>query len=133
SDEWIGTVDGSGAPYIVNFIHGPLGLDPSSVTVVGDNIQWTYNLTVPAGQTTQLAYLTILATTQASAIASANALVASNGFGDQAAVFLSQSQEPSLANFVFQNSETWIGANGNWTDSQWSNAPPAYPDSQVNA
>jgi len=133
-DQWIGTVDGAGAPAIINYIHGPLGIEPSSVSVVGDNIQWTYNLTVPAGQTTQLAYFTILAATKAAAIASAKALVTSNGFGDQAAAFLSESQMQSLANFVFQNTETWnVATSGNWTDSDWSNAPPAYPNGQVNA
>jgi len=133
-DQWIGTVDGAGAPAIINYIHGPFGLEPSSVIVVGDNIQWTYNLTVAAGQTTQLAYFTILATTQAAAVASANALVTRSGFGNQAAVFLSQNDVQSLANFVFQNTETWIGSgNGNWADSQWSNSPPAYPNGLVDA
>ena len=133
-DQWIGTVDGAGGPAIINYIHGPFGLEPSSVSVVRDNIQWTYSLTVPAGQTTQLAYYTILATTQASAVASANVLVTSSGFGGHAAAFLGQAVVQSLANFVFQHTASWNGStDGNWTDSQWSNAPPAYPNSLVDA
>ena len=132
-DQWIGTIDGNG-PAIINYIHGPFGLQPSSVSVVGDNIQWTYNLTVAAGQTTQLAYFTILAATQAAAVASANALVTNSGFGGQAAAFLSPTVVQSLNNFVFQKTETWSGSTGgNWTASQWSNAPPAYPNSLVDA
>jgi autotransporter-associated beta strand protein len=132
-DQWIGTVDGGG-PAIINYIHGPFGLQPSSVSVVGDNIQWTYNLTVPAGQTAQLAYFTILASTQAVAVASANALVTNSGFGGQAAAIPIQGETQSLANFVFQDTEIWTGSTaGNWTDSQWSNAPPAYPNSLVGA
>jgi hypothetical protein len=100
NDEWIGT-DGNGTPAIVTCIHGPLGLRPNSVAVTGCNISWSYSLTVPAGQTVDLAYLTVVAPTQTAAVAAANALVTPGGFGGQAAAYLSQSQLSSLLNFVF--------------------------------
>ena len=101
NDQWIGTDDGAGTPAIIHYIHGPLGLKPGSVSLVGDNIQWTYNLTVPAGQTVRLAYLTILSTTRAGAVAAADALASVYGFGGQAAAFLTPDELSSLGNFVF--------------------------------
>jgi hypothetical protein len=104
NDQWIGTddaTDGGGTPAIIHYIHGPAGLQPASVSVIGDNIEWTYNLTVPAGQTVRLAYFTIVNTTRAGAIAAANALVSPAGFGGQAGAFLSSTEVASLANFLF--------------------------------
>ena len=103
NDQWIGTddADGTGTPAIIHYIHGPLGLKPGSVSLVGDNIQWTYNLTVPAGQTVRLAYLTIVSTTRAVAVAAADTLVSVYGFGGQAAAFLTPDELSSLGNFVF--------------------------------
>ena len=100
-DAWIGTddADGAGTPAVIHYIHGFSGLQPDSVSVVGDNIQWTYNLTVPAGQTVRLAYFTILGITRAQAVAAANTLVTGSGFGGQAAAFLSTAERQSLANF----------------------------------
>ena len=107
NDQWIGTddaSDGSGTPAVIHFIHGPASLfQPLSVSVVGDNIEWTYNLTVPAGQTVRLGYFTIVASTRAAAIAAANALVTPTGFGGQAAAFLSRTEISSLGNFVSTN------------------------------
>ena len=83
NDLWIGTddaSDGSGTPAVIHYIHGSAGLQPTSVNVIGDNITWTYSLTVPAGQTVRLAYFTIVATTRAAAISAANALVTPGGF-----------------------------------------------------
>ena len=58
TDQWIGTDDGAGGPAIIDYIHGPLGLQPTLVVRTGDNIEWTYSLTVPAGRTVRLATLT---------------------------------------------------------------------------
>jgi hypothetical protein len=99
-DRWVGT-DGNGTPAVIHFIHGPGGLKPSSVGLTGDNIQWTYNLTVPAGQTVQLAYFTIVGSSTAEAVAAADALVTRAGFGGQATAFLSSSDAAALANFQF--------------------------------
>ena len=44
---------------MIHYIRGPAGLQPTSVAVTGSNISWTYNITVPAGQTVTLAYFTI--------------------------------------------------------------------------
>ena len=101
ADQWIGTddADGAGSPAIIHYVCGPLGLRPTSVVCTDDNVEWTYTITVPAGQTAQLAYFTIVSPTRAGAIAAANALVTSNGFGGQAAAFLSQAELESLLNF----------------------------------
>jgi hypothetical protein len=104
ADQWIGTddnLDGGGTPAVIHYIHGPLGLQPSSVTLTGDNIQWTYNLTVPAGQTVRLAYFTIVAATEVAATSEANALVAGSWFGGQADAYLTTNESSSLANFRF--------------------------------
>lgn len=102
-DQWIGTDDGNGngTPAIVHYIHGPAGLEPTSVIITGDNIEWTYQLTVSAGQTARLAHFTILAQYRADAIAAANAIVTLSGFGGQATAFLTQDELDSLANFGF--------------------------------
>ena len=82
--QWIGT-DGNGTPAIITYIDGPLSLQPTAVSLNGGDLQWTFNITVAAGQTVNLAYFTIVApTTPAAAIAAANVLVGSSGFGGQA-------------------------------------------------
>jgi hypothetical protein len=103
SDQWIGTDDGdgTGTPAIIHYIHGPAGLQPTAVEVIEDNIYWTYDITVPAGETLRLANYTILHDTRAGAIAAANALVTPGGFAGQAAAFLDAGELASLANFAF--------------------------------
>ena len=105
TDQWIGTddADGTGSPAVIHYIHGRSGLQPTSVIRTGDNIEWTYNLTVPAGQTIRLAHYTILATTRSQAEAGAAALVTGGGFGGQAAAFLSTDEANSLGNFQFNH------------------------------
>jgi autotransporter-associated beta strand protein len=106
TDQWVGT-DGAGAtgaPAILHYIHGLAGLVPTTVSIdgdQGDNIQWTYEITVPAGETVRLVHFTILAETRAAAEAAAATLVTSSGFGGQAAVFLTQDEQDSVINFAF--------------------------------
>jgi autotransporter-associated beta strand protein len=135
-DQWIGTDDANGTdtPAIIHYIHGPQSLQPVSVDVTDDNIQWTYNLTVPAGQTVRLAYFTIVATTREVATAAANVLVTADGFGGQAAEFLGTPELLSLANFVSPHTMAWNApADGNWAGSNWNGYPPAYPNSLIDA
>jgi hypothetical protein len=108
TDLWFGTDDGdgTGTPAIIHLLHGPFGLQPSSVNVIEDNVEWTYDLTVPAGETKRLAYFTVLGTTRAEAIAAANALVTPSGFGGEAAAFLTTEGLASLANFEFNSAPT---------------------------
>ena len=108
TDQWIGTddADGSGRAAVIHYVHGPSGLQPASVQVVGDNIEWTYNLTVPANSTVRLGTFTILDTTRAGAEADAAVLVTSGGFGGQAAAFLTAGELSSLANFQFNANPT---------------------------
>ena len=103
TDWWFGTDDGdgNGTPAIIHLLHGPGGLIPASVNVFEDNVEWTYNLTVGAGETKRLAQFTVLGTTRAQAIAAANALVTNTGFGGEAATFLTAGELSSLANFQF--------------------------------
>lgn len=113
TDQWIGTddADGSGTPAIIHYIHGPAGLQPTSVSVIGDNITWTYNITVAPGQTLDLASYTILGTTRAAAIAAAKALVATDGnLTGQAGAFLSSIQRQSQANFLTVNHQPVLTA-----------------------
>ena len=40
NDQWIGT-DGNGTPAIITYLDGPLSLRPASVSLNGDDLQWT--------------------------------------------------------------------------------------------
>lgn len=116
TDQWIGTDDGtngSGTPATIHYIYGPGGIHPTTVSIDGDvvngirdNLVWTYDLTVPAGQTVRLGYFSIVATTQAAATAAANTLVTATGPGGQAAAFLTPSELDSLVNFDWQSVDT---------------------------
>jgi hypothetical protein len=101
ADQWIGTddADGSGTPAIIHYLHGPSGIRPSSVSRTGDNLEWTYDLTVPAGQTLRLVGFTILADSRAAASAAASALIDDSGFHGHAADFLTSVELSSIANF----------------------------------
>lgn len=111
TDRWIGTddVDGSGTPAMVHYIHGPSGLLPESVIRTGDNVEWTFNITVPAGQYVRLVHFTILADTQTAAEAAAATLVAAEGFGGQAGAFLTPAELATLLNF-YNNSPPTIAS-----------------------
>ncbi|HEV3310503.1 MAG TPA: PKD domain-containing protein, partial [Chloroflexota bacterium] len=100
ADQWVGT-QSPGGPAIVHYVHGPADLTPTTISVVGDSIEWTYSVTVPAGQTVELGELTVVNGTQAGAISDANALVASTGFGGDAGDFLSAGDLAAIANFQF--------------------------------
>ncbi len=97
ADQWVETFC-PGSPVVIHYIHGS-GLVPTSVEIVGDNITWSYSLTVSPGQTVRLGDFTIVATTQGAAEAAAATLVSPTGFGGQAAAFLSQDEVDSLVNF----------------------------------
>jgi Ca2+-binding RTX toxin-like protein len=83
------------------------------VNVIEDNVEWTYNLTVPAGETKRLASFTVLGTTRAEAIAAANTLVTNTGFGGEAAAFLTNDELSSLANFQFNSPPAEVVLTGN--------------------
>ena len=89
----------------MHYIHGPRGLEPTLVNVIGDNIEWTYDLSVPAaGETVRLAHFTILAESRTDAQAAVEALATDNGFaGEAGSVFLTQDELNSLANFQFNH------------------------------
>ena len=87
---------------VIYYLHGPYGLTPSSVQVIGDNLTWTYSITVPAGQKIELAYYAITAASPAAAVSAAGALVTSAGFAGHAADGLAASDLGTLMNFAFQ-------------------------------
>ncbi len=116
TDQWIGTddADGTGTPAIIHYIHGPTGIVPATTQVIGDNIEWTYNLTVPANSTVRLASFTVLNATQAGVEADVNVLVTPTAFGGQAGTFLTQAELNSLVNFQF-NIDPVADAGGPYT------------------
>jgi hypothetical protein len=61
NDEWFGTDGGPSTTALVHVVHGPAGLKPAAVSLVGDNIEWTYTITVQPGQTVELGTFTIQA------------------------------------------------------------------------
>ena len=79
----------------------PRGSVPASVSLIGDNLTWTYRITVPAGQTIRLASFTIQSMSRAAAIAEANALVTTAGLGGEAGLFLTPAESGSWLNFNF--------------------------------
>ena len=113
ADEWFGTDGGLGTTAVITVVHGPAGLLPILETLIGDNIEWTYNLTVPAGQTVELGTFTIQANSEAVAEAEATALVTTTGFGGQAATGLSPTDLKQLDNFVFANVVASLDNSGN--------------------
>ena len=117
TDLWFGTddADGTGTPAVIHLLHGPDGLAPIAVQVLEDNVQWTYSLTVPAGETRRLASFTVLGTTRAQAIAAVNALLTPAGFGGQAAAFLTQAELTSTVNFTDATAPTVLGTNPSLT------------------
>ncbi len=100
NDQWIGT-DGGSTPAVISYIHGPSGLQPAAVSLTGDNITWTYSLTVPAGEAVSLATFTIQSMSPAAAVAEANAMVGANSFGGEAGLLLTPATAGSLVNFNF--------------------------------
>ncbi|MFO0881559.1 MAG: hypothetical protein U0840_30025, partial [Gemmataceae bacterium] len=103
TDEWIATddADGIGTPAIVHFLHGAAGLLPTDLRVVGDNIEWSYQLHIGAGETVRLANFTVVAPSRTEVVASVEALSDEQGFTGQAAAFLSQEESDSLVAFRF--------------------------------
>ena len=75
SDEWIGTDGGPGTTAVIIRRARPAGLLPTTEDIVGDSIEWTYNITVGPGQTLELATFTIQGSSEDTAIAEANALL----------------------------------------------------------
>jgi ELWxxDGT repeat protein len=117
NDEWIGTDGGPGTPALVHILHGPLGLAPASVDLVGDNIEWTYNLLVPANQTVELGTFTVQANTETHAVAEADALLTPTDLGGQADAFLTLPDLAALANFQFPPTPKYLAFDTQPTDT----------------
>ncbi len=111
TDTWFGTDDGdgSGAPAVIHFIRNSTGLSPTAVAVTEDNVDWSFDVTIGAGETKRVASFAILATNRADAVSAANALVTGNGFAGEAGAFLTNSELSSIVNFQFNQAPTDIG------------------------
>lgn len=101
TDEWIGTddADGAGSPAVLHYVHGSLGVAPASIACTADNVEWTYELTVPSGGTARLAHFTIVTETRAEAEASAASVATAVGFTQAAAAFLTAEELSTIVNF----------------------------------
>ncbi|WP_232530116.1 Calx-beta domain-containing protein [Rosistilla oblonga] len=133
TDRWIGTddADGTGSPAIIHYIYGPGELAPTAVQVIDDNVYWSFDVTVPAGETLRLATLTILGDTRADATAAAAALVAPAGFGGTAAAYLTQDELDSVANFQFQADVEFSVATASDSEADGGNLPKLLIDGIV--
>jgi uncharacterized delta-60 repeat protein len=100
TDLWIGIDNGTGTSALILYLQGFHGLQPDRIEQSGDNVAWTYTLTVPAGATRRLAYLALVADTRDAALAAAGGLVALDGLVGQAAGFLTAEELGSVANFA---------------------------------
>ena len=111
TDWWVATddADGSGSPAIVHVLGGPRGLRPTSLQLTGDNLVWSFDLTVEAGQTSRLGAFTIPGTTRAQALAPLNGLIELTGFAGSAGQFLTEAELASLANMQFFHAPTASG------------------------
>ncbi len=119
NDTWFGTDGGVGTSAVIHLLHGPMGLVPSNVQLIEDNVAWTYNVTVKPGETKELGEYIIVANTRAAAIAAVNALFNANGFTGQAAAFLTSTDLASLANFQFNQAPTNLAiSSGNVAENQ---------------
>ena len=104
TDTWFGTDDDdpSGGTFaIVHLIQGPYGQSPTDVTIQDDNVGWTYDLTVDAGETVRLAGFTVIGDTRENALDSAMTLLDESGLGGEGGSFLTQDELDSIANFNF--------------------------------
>jgi hypothetical protein len=120
TDAWLGVddVDGAGLDAVAFCFRGSAGLKPTTIAMVGDNVQWTYQLTIPAGGTARLAYLTVVASTRAGAQSAAESLAGVSLIG-QAAAFLASEEIDSFVNFNGPTAEAGgpytVGAGSNVT------------------
>src|SRR5205085_2621081 len=102
---WFGTddADGTGTRSILHYLHNDLGQRPNSVRQIGDNVEWSYDLTIPAGQTVRLAHFTIIAQDRSAAVAAAQQLETADGFSEIAAHYLDASEISQFANFSWND------------------------------
>lgn len=110
TDTWFGTddADGTGAPAVIHWFRAPGGIQPSSISVQEDNVEWTFQLTVPSGQTKRLGAMTLVETTRSAAIAAVNALADNDGFTGQASAYWTPTELATLDNFQFNVAPTDI-------------------------
>ena len=107
-DMWFATDAGGSGTAVVHCFRSFYGLKPTTVSLVGDNVTWTFSLTVPAGQTRELGYFTLQAPDRTQALSQIGALMDANGFLDTAALGLNAGDLSSLVNFQFDRPPTDI-------------------------
>lgn len=118
TDEWIGTddADAAGMPAVIHYIHGRGGIAPQSLAVTGDNLEWTYLLTIQPGEELKLANFTVTADTRAAALAAAPLLVGPTRLSSIARTYLGSEEDRSLANFMLNAAPTNVALDDNSLD-----------------
>ena len=106
TDSWFATDDADpdgGTPAVVHLLRGtsPQSLMPTSVQVVEDNVDWSFEITVNPGDIVRLATFTVMGTTRQQAIDAVSALLTETDFTGHAADYLDGAELASLANFQF--------------------------------
>ena len=113
TDTWFATDDADpngGTPAIVHLVHSDYALSaqPSSVSVTEDNVEWSFDITLQAGEVARLASFTITGATRQAALDAVAALITSNSFDGQASTFLSLAELLTIRNFQFAQAPTDI-------------------------
>ncbi|PHS14845.1 MAG: hypothetical protein COA78_05540 [Blastopirellula sp.] len=103
TDMWIATddADNAGAPAVIHMLHGPLGITPTSISLVNDELVWEYDIVVPANETIRLGVLNVIDYSQAAIQEDVQALLGPGGFAEHAGDYLTASELASLANYQF--------------------------------
>ena len=102
SDHWFGTddSDASDKPAIIHVFSSPGGLSPNSANLVGDNLSWNFQVSIPPGQVRRLASLTLVGATQSGVIDSLDTLFPSGTPSEQVYAFLNGDESESILNFL---------------------------------
>ncbi len=108
TDWWMGTddMDGNGASAVVHLVHGPEGLNPTSITLVEDNLHWSYQISIAPGETKRLASFSFTGLTRVAAMTDVESIMARSGFIGNATLHMTQAELDSIANFQFNDAAT---------------------------
>ncbi|PHS03291.1 MAG: hypothetical protein COA78_18195 [Blastopirellula sp.] len=103
TDLWVGTYDANDpeSTSMIHLLRGTSGIMPNSVTLVDGELQWEYDITVPAGEEVRLGVFNIADVGTSETIAAAESLIQLTGFSNGADDYLTDDEKASLVNFQF--------------------------------